>query len=109
MILAILKMSARPTKRKELLQTLHAIIQQVRKEKGCKKCSAFQNIENSNSFQLIEEWETKQHLDSHLRSELFTVLLGANNLLSAPLEFKFNAVSSTAGMEAVKSARAKTG
>ena len=54
---------------------------------------------------LVEEWEKKQHIDHHLRSELFTVLRGAKNLMSVPLEIKFNALSSTTGMEAVKAAR----
>ena len=108
MILAIIEMNARPAKRKELSQTLHALIQELRKEKGCIKCSACQDIETENSFHLIEEWETNQHLDNHLRSELFTVLLGAKNLLSEPLEIKFNAVSSITGMEVVKAVRGKT-
>jgi quinol monooxygenase YgiN len=109
MILAIIEMNAQPAKRKELLQTLHAIIQQIRHEKGCTKCSACQDIENNNIFSLIEEWETKQYIDNHLRSELFTVLLGAKNLMSEPLEIKFIAVSSTAGMEVVKAVRDQTG
>jgi quinol monooxygenase YgiN len=108
MILTIIEMNARPAKRKELSQTLHAIIQQIRNVKGCTKCSACQDIENENIFSLIEEWETKEHINSHLRSELFTVLLGAKNLLSKPLETSFRKVSSTSGMKAVKTVRGKT-
>jgi quinol monooxygenase YgiN len=108
MILAIIEMNARPAKRKELLQTLHAIIQQIRNEKGLTKCSACQDIENKNIFSLIEEWTMQQDLDNHLRSELFTVLLGAKNIMSEPLDIKFNAVSSTTGMEALNVARGKT-
>ena len=107
MILAIIEMNARPAKRKELLQTLHAIIPKIRNEKGCMKCSACQDIENENIFRLIEEWETQHDLDNHLHSELFTVLLGAKNLMSEPLEIKFNMVSSTAGLEVVEAARGK--
>ena len=107
MILAIIEMNARPAKRKELLQTLHAVIQQIRKEKGCAKCSACQDIENENIFSLIEEWTTQQDIDNHLRSDIFTVLLGAKNLLNVPLEIRFNAVSSATGMETVKAARVK--
>ncbi len=109
MILAIIEMNAWPAKRRELLQTLHALIQELRKEKVCIRCSAWQDIENENSFRLVEEWKTKQQLDNHLRSELFTVLLGAKNLMNRPLEINFNAVSSTTGMEVVKSARGKSG
>jgi len=108
MILAIKEMNARPAKRKELLQTLHAIIQPIRNEKGCMKCSICQDIENENIFRQIEEWTTQQDLYNHLRSDIFTVLLGTKNLLSEPLDIKFNAVSATTGIEAVKSARGKT-
>lgn len=71
-------------------------------------CSACQDIENKNTFRLLEEWKTQQDLDHYLRSDLFTVLLGAKNLMSKPLETKFNTVSSTAGMEAVMTSRGKT-
>ena len=109
MILAIIEMNAQPAKRKELLQTLYALIQELRREKVCIKCFACQDIETENSFCLIEEWETKQHLENYLRSDLFTVLLGAKNLLSETLEISFSKVSSTTGMEAVKSACGKSG
>ena len=99
MILAIIEMNVRPAKRKELLQTLQAIIQQIRNEKGCRKCSACQDIENKNILRLIEQWTTQQDIDNHLRSELFSVLLGAKNLMCEPLKVEFNRVSSTTGME----------
>ena len=106
MILAIIEMNARPAKRKEVLQTLQALTRELRKEEVCIKCSACQDVEAENCFRLIEEWETKQHLNNHLRSELFTVLLGTKNLMSEPLAIKFNAVSATTGMEMVEAARA---
>ena len=108
MILAIIEMNARPAKRKELLQTLHAIIPKIRNEKGCMKCSACQDIENENIFRLIEEWETQHDLDNHLHSELFTVLLGAKNLMNEPLEISLSKVPSTTGREVLKKARGKT-
>ena len=107
MILAIIEMNARPAKQKELLQTLHAIIEQIRNEKGCTKCSACQDIENENIFSLIEEWTTRQDLNNHLRSDIFTVLLGAKNLLSEPHEMSFNKITSTTGIETVKKIRGK--
>jgi quinol monooxygenase YgiN len=108
MILAILEMTALPAKRQELLQTFRALIQQVRKEKGCVSCSACHDIENKNTFCLIEEWETQPDLDNYFRSDLFSVLLGTKNLMSKPLKIKFNTVSSTANMEAVKTARGES-
>ena len=108
MILAIIEMNARPAKRKELLQTLHALIQELRKEKICIKCSAGQDIGNKNIFRVIEEWGNQQDLDNYLRSDLFTVLIGVKNLLSEPLKIELNTVSYAAGMEAVKAVIDKT-
>ena len=109
MILAMLEMTALPAKRKEFLQTVQAMIQKIRKEKGCIKCYACQDIEDENTFRLLEEWETQKDLDNHLRSDLFTVLLGVKNLLSEPLEINFTVGSSTTGMEVVKSVRGESG
>jgi quinol monooxygenase YgiN len=108
MILAIIEMTVLPAKRKELLQTIHALVQSIRKEKGCIKCSACQDIEDENTICMIEGWKTQKELDSYLRSDLFEVLIGTKNFWSKPWEINFNTVSSTIGIEAVKIVRGKT-
>ena len=96
-----------PAKRKEFLQTVQALIQSIRKEKGYIECSACQDIEDENTFCMIQGWETQKELERYLQSDLFEVLLGTKNFLSEPCEINFNTVSSTAGIEAVKKARGK--
>jgi quinol monooxygenase YgiN len=98
MILVIMEMTVLPAKSKEFLQTLHALIQSILKEKGCIKCSACQNIEDENTFCMIQGWETQKELDNYLQSDLFEVLLGTKNFLSEPYEIKFYTVSSTTGL-----------
>jgi quinol monooxygenase YgiN len=108
MILVIIKIKTLPAKRNEFLQTVCSLLQPIRMEKGCINCFASQDIEDQNIFHLIENWNTQQDLDNHIRSDLFTVLLGSKNLMSEPLDIKFKVVSYTAGMEAVKAARSQT-
>ncbi len=108
MILVTMEMTVLPAKRKEFLQTARALIQSIRKEKGCIKCSACQDIEDENTFCMIQGWETQKELDRYLQSDLFEVLLGTKNFLSEPCEINFNTVSSTTGIETVKKARGKT-
>jgi len=104
MIIVSMEMTVLPEKQKELLQTLQAISASTRKFKGCMNSNVFQDMENENVLSLVEKWETQEDLDNHLRSGEFSALLGTDNLLSKPFEFKINGISYTAGMEAVKAA-----
>ena len=105
MIIVTMKMTALSEKQKELLQTLQAISALTLKLKGCISSHILQDMENKSILSLVEKWETQEDLDKHLRSDEFSALLGTDNLLSKPFEFKLNGVSYTAGMEAVKAAR----
>jgi quinol monooxygenase YgiN len=107
MILANLKMNTLPEKRREFLQTLQSVSTLIRNEKGCLSCNAFQDLENENSFCLIDTWETRDDLDQHIQSDRFAVLLGTKTLLSRPMEVAIHEVSATGGMEAVEAVRGK--
>jgi len=105
MIIVTMEMTVLPEKQKELLQTLQAISASTRRLKGCMNSNVFKDMENENVLSLVEKWETQEDLDNHLNSDEFSALLGTDNLLSKPFEFKLNGISYTAGMEAVKAAR----
>ena len=83
----------RPEKRKELTQTLLSIVEQLRKESGCLHVGFYRNGENEEDFLVVEEWATQQDSDDHLRSDLFTVLMGAGTLMRRPLEIVIHTVS----------------
>jgi quinol monooxygenase YgiN len=68
MILAFIKMNARPEKRKELWQTFQSIVAQMRKENGCLDSNFYQNAENETDRFLVETWENRKALDDHLQS-----------------------------------------
>ena len=99
MILAFIKMRVLPEKRKELLQTLHSIVAQMRKENGCVDSNFYQNAENENDLFLVEAWENRKALDDHLQTAGFTVLMGAGSLLSRPPEIMIHAVSRSSELE----------
>jgi quinol monooxygenase YgiN len=99
MILAFIKMNVRPEKRKELLQTIQSIVAQMRMENGCVDSNFYRNAENENDFVLVETWETRKTLDDHLRSDIFTVMMGAASLLSRPPEIMIHTVSQSSELE----------
>ena len=106
MIDAIIKITVAPEKRKELLQTLQALLGPIRREQGCVSCNCYVDVDAENSIFYKEEWNTREDLDTHLRSVHFGVLIGAMKLLNKEPDIRFNTIASTAGAEAIQAARA---
>ncbi len=86
MILVIIRMKVLAEKHKELSQTIVSLIGSLRAEKGCLRCDFCQGMEDENELCILEEWDTRENLNSHLKSEHFKVLRGAMNLLREPYE-----------------------
>ena len=107
MIIVRITMKARMEKRTEMMQTLLSMIEPAGKEKGCLSYDVFCDLEDNHVFNLIEEWETREDLDHHIRSERFSVLLGTKSLLAKPLEMKIHTVSHSEGAEVVNARRGK--
>ena len=105
MFIVILKLDALPKKCLELRQTLQALNKSTPKDKGCLSHTVFQDIENDNSFSLVQLWQNREDLDNHLRSDKFTVLMGTRSLLSRPSEITMNEVAHSTGWEAVEAVR----
>jgi quinol monooxygenase YgiN len=105
MIETTIKMTVPVEKRKEILQTIKAILGPIRREHGCISCNCYVDVEDERVLFLEEEWKTRVDLDNHLRSDHFGVLNGAMRLLGAEPVIRFNTIASTAGLEAVKAAR----
>ena len=101
MIIVKILMNALPAKRKEVFQTLLSRIESIRQEKGCMNYNIFQDIENENVFCLLENWETREDLENHMRSPAYGVLLGTNFLLMEPHDIQIHTVLNTEGKELV--------
>ena len=107
MIIVRIAMNVLMEKRIEMMQTLLSMSESARKEKGCLCYDVFCDIEGKTVFNLIEEWETREDLNRHIRSERFSVLLGTKSLLAKPLEMKIHTVSHSEGAEVINALRGK--
>ncbi len=107
MIVVRIIMNVLPEKQKEVLQTLHSLIASPGETEDYLSYGIFCDLEDHNIFNLISEWETRKHLDHHLRSDRFRVLMGTKSLLFEPLRIQIFPVSDTEGMETVNSMRKK--
>ncbi|UCD33871.1 MAG: antibiotic biosynthesis monooxygenase [Desulfobacterales bacterium] len=93
MIIARITMDVRPEKRKEFMQTLLSLIEPTRQEKGCRGYHVFQNIEDENFVSIIGEWETREDLNRHVRSDRFGILLGTKSLLKEKKRIQIYTIS----------------
>lgn len=65
-VVAIAETSA--DKAEELKSICLGLIEPTRKEEGCISYELYQDTENPGKFTFIEEWQSKEHLDIHLKT-----------------------------------------
>lgn len=99
MILLTIRMKVLSEKRVELSQTIASLSSAIRKEKGCRRCDFCQSLEDENRLFLLEEWDTRQNLINHMKSDHFKVLRGAMNLLAEPYDRLFHTALRQKGIE----------
>jgi quinol monooxygenase YgiN len=107
MIIVRITMNALIEKRTEVMQTLLSMIEPTENGQGCLSCHVLRDIEDKNVFSLIEEWETREDLDDHIKSARFSVLLGTKSLLCEAQQIEIHTVSHSEGMETVNAVRGK--
>lgn len=81
------------------MQTIHALHGKLKDEKGFLKFSVYQDVEDEDTFHLIQEWETADDLDSQVSSEGFRVLIGALKVLSREAEVRCHIGSPKKGLK----------
>lgn len=72
MIKVVAKNFAQEDKINEILELCKELVEMTRKEDGCIKYEMYQDEEDARILTMIEEWESRQALDKHLKSEHFT-------------------------------------
>ena len=88
MITATIKLHGRPEKRREILLTIKGLVNQLNKGTNCNQVKLYQEIDDEDTFFLVEDWANGHDLDEYLTSQLFKVLLGVQPILEDPLEIK---------------------
>ncbi|MFO7752022.1 MAG: antibiotic biosynthesis monooxygenase family protein [Desulfobacteraceae bacterium] len=107
MILVRITMQVMEEKQKEVVQTLLSLMHAMDKEEGCLGYAFMTDISDGNILYIHEEWENREKLDQHLKSDLFGVLLGLKSLLLEPHDIHIYTVDKAEGMNAVLYARSK--
>ena len=105
MIVTTTRITVSSANRSELFQTVLTLLTPVMNEKGCLSSRFYLDSADSNSAMLVEEWETQEDWDNHLRTTDCAVFLGAVSVLCRPTSVEFKLLSYVAGIEAITAAR----
>ncbi|WP_313339464.1 putative quinol monooxygenase [Sedimentibacter sp.] len=58
-------------KAEEVIELFKELVSETRKEKGCISYSLFRDVKNASILTMIEEWENREALDAHMKTEHF--------------------------------------
>jgi quinol monooxygenase YgiN len=71
------RITLKPGKQKEFLQTVTQLLELIKAAKGCVSFHVYVDAVDENSSLLVSEWETEADLNRHFGSDDFAVLRGA--------------------------------
>jgi quinol monooxygenase YgiN len=99
MIQASLRIVAPAAKRSEVLEVLRALKGPTEVSKGCRVCRILQDAEDVDVLTYLVQWETRQDLEEHLRSERFRRLLPYIEMSVEPPDFEMSDFDRLGGIE----------
>ena len=105
MILVTLTVSAPPGRREEMVEVFWSLLGPVRVEPGCLSCGLFAELCNGEGLLYVEEWETPEDLERHMRSARYDRLLAVMEISTRPPVLRFQTMSECKGMEYLEAIR----
>jgi quinol monooxygenase YgiN len=103
-----IEIRAKPGNFQELYQTLEALLPTIRKERGCRECRIYRDVEDGEVFFLSVHWKAHANLGHYMRSTDGMALLGAIDLLSQKVGVKIGDDAPWEGIDTLKKIRRKT-
>jgi quinol monooxygenase YgiN len=89
------------------LKTLRSIIERIRVQAGCLRCSVYLDSEIETRIIFSQEWRNEEDLQNHLRSDEYRqVLLIMETAITPPL-IRFDTITSSSGVETIEKARGR--
>jgi quinol monooxygenase YgiN len=105
MVIATLRMSVPPEKQDDVLRTLRSVMGPTRAQLRCISCQLYQDAEDAKYVSFVQEWESREALNDHIRSDDYRKILAVMELASEKPEIKFIEALKTHGMELIEEVR----
>jgi len=85
----------------DVFDSLKMIEGPTRARRGCRSFATFRSCDGSPELVLLEEWDTFEAMEGHLRSNDFRVVLAAMDASTREPSFRVDTVESSEGFECV--------
>ncbi|WP_161604778.1 putative quinol monooxygenase [Roseiconus nitratireducens] len=104
MLQAVLRLVAPPDKRDEILRVFSGMSGPTEVTKGCRRCRVLCDVNNDDAIIYWVQWDTREELEDHLRSERFRKLIPYIEMSLEPPEVEISQLDVIGGIEIVVSA-----
>jgi quinol monooxygenase YgiN len=88
-VFALYRLSQGPEGSQGLLTAIRSASTGAFAEPGCRSSQIWRDADDGGGFLLIEEWETPQHLEEHMRNPAFRRFLEVLELSQSPPEILY--------------------
>ena len=105
MIQASLRIVAPAEKREEIVHTFRSLLEPTEVKHGCLGCHFYQDVADENALTYVEQWQTQEDFERHVRSDQYRKHLALIDLSTSPPELKFHTISETSGIEYLATVR----
>jgi len=105
MIHTSLKVVLPANRRGEAVRLIRSLVGPTSAEPGCLHCGSYTDAQNEDILCYVEDWQTEDDLQRHIRSSDYRKFLALMDLSSEPPDLKFHRVSETFGIEYVSRVR----
>ena len=105
MIVCTVRLLVSQTDRRQIITSLIPLIGWTRVQPGCRACHLLTDLEEPRAIVVMEEWDTRDDLDRHLRSKDYRRLLAAIELSQEAPEIHFDSVATRGGVEVIDAVR----
>jgi quinol monooxygenase YgiN len=95
--------------REEMMKIFWLLLGPVRAEPGCQGCRLYEEVGNEDVLLYVEEWETREDLERHMRSARYERLLAIMEASARPPILRYDVVSCSQGLEYLEAVRLGSG
>ena len=83
----------------EFVKSIRSLARRIRKEKDCLGYRLYRDSEKDNTFSVVGEWQTRQAMEKHFKTQNFELVMGAARVLGETFEMNIADVLKTGDFE----------